>query len=107
MHFIFMLLINAAILLGMAYVLPSVTIKNYVTAIVVALVIGVLNATVGWLIRFPVNFITLGFLTFIVHLVVTALMIKLADKLFSDFEVRGFAPAVIIALVMAIVGTFI
>lgn len=104
MHFIIILLINAGILLGMAYVLPSVTIKNYVTAILVALVIGILNATIGWLIRGPINLLTLGFLTFIVHLVVTALMIKLADKMFSDFEVRGFAPAVIIALVMAIVG---
>lgn len=107
MHFIIILLINAGILLGMAYVLPSVTIKNYVTAILVALVIGILNATVGWVIRGPINFLTLGFLTFIVHLVVTALMIKLADKLFDDFDVKGFAPAVIIALVMAIVGAVI
>ncbi|AOM77771.1 phage holin family protein [Pedobacter steynii] len=107
MNFIITLLINAGILLGMAYVLPSVKIKSYGTAILVALVIGLLNATLGMLIRFPMNVVTLGLISFIVHLIVTALMIKLADKFFDDFEVKGFTPALIIALVMAIVGTFI
>jgi putative membrane protein len=104
MSFILHLLINAAILLGMTYVLPTVIIKNYTTAILVALVIGLLNATVGFLIRFPIKIVTLGLISFLVHLVVTAVMIKIADKLFKDFEVKGFAPAVIIALVMAIAG---
>jgi putative membrane protein len=104
MSFILHLLINAAILLGMTYVLPTIIIKNYTTAILVALVIGLLNVTVGFLIRFPINIVTLGLISFLVHLVVTAVMIKIADKLFKDFEVKGFAPAVIIALVMAIAG---
>ncbi|ALL08344.1 hypothetical protein AQ505_24430 [Pedobacter sp. PACM 27299] len=104
MNFIITLLVNAGILLGMTYVLPSVRIKNYGTAIVVALVIGLLNATLGWLLRVPLNVVTLGFLSFFVHLIVTAVMIKLADKLFDDFEIAGFLPAVIIALVMAVVG---
>lgn len=104
MNFIITLLVNVGILLGMTYVLPSVRIKNYGTAIVVALVIGLLNATLGWLLRVPLNVVTLGFLSFFVHLIVTAVMIKLADKLFDDFEIAGFLPAVIIALVMAVVG---
>lgn len=104
MNFIITLLVNAGILLGMTYVLPSVRIKNYGTAIVVALVIGLLNATLGWLLRVPLNVVTLGFLSFFVHLIVTAVMIKLADKLFDDFEIAGFLPAVIIALVMSVVG---
>lgn len=107
MNFILTLLVNAGILLGMTYVLPSVRIKNYGTAILVALVIGLLNATLGWVLRVPLNIVTLGFLSFLVHLVVTAVMIKLADKLFDDFEITGFIPAVIIALVMAIVGVIL
>lgn len=107
MNFIINLLVNAAILLGMTYILPTVRIKNYTTAILVALVIGLLNATVGLLLRFPMNVLTLGLLSFIVHLFVTAVMIKVADLLFSDFEIKGFAPAVIIAVVMAIVGVII
>ncbi|MEJ7559138.1 MAG: phage holin family protein [Pedobacter sp.] len=107
MNFLLQLLLNAAIILGMAYVLPTVRIKNFTTAILVALVIGVLNATVGFLLRLPLNIVTLGFLSFVVRLVVTALMIKLADIVFSDFEIKGFMPAVIIAVVMAIVGSII
>lgn len=104
MNFIIHLLVNAGIILGMTYVLPTVTIKNYGTAILVALVIGILNATIGWFLRFPLNIITFGLLSFAIHMVVTAVMIKLADKLFSDFYIKGFAPAVIIAVVMALVG---
>jgi putative membrane protein len=104
MSFIFHLLINAAVILGMTYILPTVTIKNYTTALLVALVIAVLNATIGLLIRFPINVITLGLISFVIHLFVTAIMIKLADLFFKDFKVRGFTPALIIAVVMALVG---
>src|SRR5215217_5287875 len=102
MSFIIQLLLNAGILLGMTYILPTVTIKNFTTAVLVALVIGILNATLGWFLRVPLNIVTFGLLSFFVHLVVTALMIKLADKLFSDFYIKGFIPALIIAAVMAI-----
>ncbi|MDB5012784.1 MAG: hypothetical protein JWQ25_986 [Daejeonella sp.] len=105
MHFIIEILVNAGILVLMANLLPTVIIKDYKTAILVALVIGLLNATLGWLISFPVNLVTFYFLSFLVHLVVTAIMIKIADKLFADFEIKGFSPALIIAVVIAIVGT--
>ena len=104
MNFLLQLLLDAAIILGMAYVLPTVKIKNFTTALLVALVIAILNVTVGFILRLPLNIVTLGLLSFVIRLVVTALMIKLADILFSDFEIKGFAPAVIIAVVMAVVG---
>lgn len=107
MGFILELLINAGVLFLLAYLMPSVTIKNYGTAIGVALVIGILNATVGFLLRIPLNIITLGLLNFVVRLVVTAVVIKLADKLFTGFEVRGFSSALIIAVVMALVGSLL
>ncbi len=67
MNFILELLVNAGVLFLLAYLLPSVTIKNYGTAILVALVIGILNATIGWLLRLPLNLITLGLLSFVVR----------------------------------------
>ncbi|TDO24447.1 phage holin family protein [Pedobacter duraquae] len=103
MLFILSLLLNAAVLLGLSTMMSTVTIKNYTTGIIVALVIGLLNATIGFIISFPINVITFGILSFVVHLVVTALMIKLADYLLSDFKVVGFKPALIIAVVMAFV----
>jgi len=104
MNFILNLLVSAGVLFLLAALLPTVSIKNYMTAIWVALVIGLLNATVGFLLRLPMNIVTLGLLTFVVRLIVTVLMIKLADKLFSGFEVKGWIPAFIIAISLALVG---
>ena len=105
MDFIIELLVNAGILLLLAYIMPSVSIKNYGTAILVALVVGILNATVGLLLRLPLNIVTLGLLSLVVRLLVTAVMIKIADKILSGFEVKGFSPAIIIAVVIAIAGS--
>jgi putative membrane protein len=104
MNFIIELLVNAGIILLLAYMMPTIIIKNYGTAIAVALVIGILNATVGFILRLPLNILTLGLLSFIIRLFVTAIIIKIADLLFSGFEVKGFTPAIIIAVVTAIVG---
>lgn len=105
MYFILQLLLNGAVLLILARIMPSVHVRSYGTAIAVALVIGLLNATIGFLFRLPLNILTLGLLTFVVRLIVTAFIIRITDKLFSGFHVDGFWPALIIAAVMALVGS--
>lgn len=107
MHFIINLLVSAAVIFIIAYVMPQVTIKNFGTAIIVAILIGLLNATVGFLIRLPMNILTLGLLSFVVRLVVTAIVIKLVDKIIGGFEVKGFLPAIVMAVAMALAGTLI
>lgn len=84
--------------------LPSVIIKDFRTAISVALLIGLLNATVGFLLRLPLNLVSLFLLTFFVRLFVTAIMIKLASFFFKSFEVKTFTAAMVLALAMAIAG---
>lgn len=107
MNFILELLVNAGVLFLIAAILPSVHIKSYGTAIGVALVIGILNATIGFLLRLPLNIVTLGLLSFVVRLIVTAVMIKLADKLFRGFEVKGWGAAFVLAICIAIAGTIL
>ncbi|MBC7554791.1 MAG: phage holin family protein [Taibaiella sp.] len=107
MSWLIQLLINAAVLLLLSYIHPGVKIKNYGTAIGVALVIGLLNATVGFLLRLPLNIVTLGLLSFFVRLLVTAVIIRLTDKLFSGFELRSFTTALVVAVVLAAVGTIL
>lgn len=104
MYFIIELLLSAGILFLLANILPGVSIKNYINAIFVALVIGILNATIGFLIWLPLNIVTLGLVTFLVRLFVTAIMIKLADGLFKGFTVKGWIPAFILAVCLAIAG---
>ncbi len=62
MSWIIQLLLNAAVLLLVAYILPTVKIKSYGTAIGVALVVSILNASVGLLLRLPLNIVSLGLL---------------------------------------------
>ncbi len=107
MSFIIHLLINAAIVLVIAYIMPQIHIKNYGSAIWVALLIGVLNATIGLLLRLPLNILTLGLLSFIVRLIVTAVIIKLVDKLVRNFEVKGFMPALVMAIAIAVGGALL
>lgn len=107
MNFIIELLVNAGVLFLLAAALPSVNIKSYGTAIGVALVVGLLSATIGWLMRGMLNVVTLGLLSFIVRLVVSAVIIKIADKLFSGFEVKTWTAAFILAACIALAGTIL
>ena len=105
MNLILHLLIDAAVIFGMAYILPQVDVKSFGTALLVAIVLGLLNATVGWVLRGIGDVVTLGILSFVIRLVVTALLLKLVDRLFSGLTIHGFWPALVIALAVAIAGT--
>ncbi|GGK67951.1 hypothetical protein GCM10011405_14900 [Rufibacter glacialis] len=107
MDFLINLLVSAGILMLLAYLMPQVHIKSFWTALWVAFLIGILNATLGLLIRFPLNLVTLFFLQFVVKLVVTAIIIKVVDALIKNFEVKGFWPALVIAIALAVASTLI
>ena len=107
MSWILQLLINAVVLLLLAYIHPGVKVKSFGTAVGVALVIGILNATIGLLMRFTLNLMTLWLLSFLVRLLVSAIVIWLTDKLFSSFQLRSFGTALLVACVLAIVGTLL
>jgi len=107
MDFIINLLVSAGVLILVAYILPQVTIRSFLTALWVAILVGLLNATIGWILRAVGNLFTLFLLSFIIRLVVTAIVIKIVDKLVRGFEVRGFWPALIIAIALAIASTLV
>ena len=107
MSWIIELLINAAVLLLASRVMTTVKIRSYGTAVLVALVIGILNYTIGAVLRFPLNLVTLFLLSFFVRLIVLAIVIKITDALFSGFEVKSFTTAIILACIMAVVGSLV
>jgi putative membrane protein len=72
-------------------------------ALVAALVIGLLNATLGLLLKiitFPITIITLGLFL----LVINAMMIRLAAHFVPGFHVAGWIPALWGAVALALVG---
>lgn len=101
MIWIIQLLVNAGVLFLLANMMSTVKVKSYVTALGVAFVIGLLNATIGFLIRLPLNIITLGLLSFLVRLFVSAIVIRITDKIFSGFETANFTTAIIIAVILS------
>ena len=107
MNLILHLLLDAAVIFGLAYLMPQVDVKNFGTALLIAVLLGLLNFFVGWLIRFPLNLVTFFLLTGIVRIVVTALLLKLIDKFLDSFTIVGFWPALLIALAVAVAGLLI
>jgi putative membrane protein len=107
MEFIVNLFVSAGVLILIAYIMPQIEVKSFTTALWVAFLLGLLNATVGFLLRLPLNIVTLGLLSFVVRLVVTAIVIKLVDKMVRNFTVNGFWPALVLAIALAIAGTLV
>ena len=107
MNLILHVLLDASVIFGLAYFMPQVDVKNFGTALLIAVLLGLLNFFVGWIIRFPLNLVTFFLLTGIIRIVVTALLLKLIDNVLDSFTIVGFWPALVIALAVAVAGTLI
>jgi putative membrane protein len=96
-------LINALALLIITYLVPSIHIRSFGTALIVALVLGLINAVlrpVLILLTLPVTIVTLG----VFILVVNALCFWLAASLLKGFEVSGFWSAFFGSILYSIVS---
>src|SRR6202140_2676713 len=84
--------LSALCLLLVARFMPGFFVKGFGTALIAAVVIGLVNATVGALLKivtFPLTIVTFG----IFWLLINALMLKFAALFVPRFEVRGLWPA--------------
>lgn len=96
------LLMGAAVAIA-AYLLPGVSVENYWSAIIAGILIALANATIGTILRiltFPINFLTLGLVSFII----TVLMVLMVDSLMDSFNTGGFFSAVLFAVVLALIN---
>jgi putative membrane protein len=96
-------LLNTLALLVTAYLLPGIVVTGLAAALIAAIIIGLINATLGALLKvltFPLIVVTLGVFWFVIN----ALMLMLASAIVPGFEVRGFFTAFLGAIVMAIVN---
>lgn len=103
MSFVIQLLLTALAAFLAAKFTPGVNISSYWTAIVLALVLGVLDVLVKPIlefISFPVTVLTLGLFL----LVINALIILLASWIVSSFQVSGFWSALLYSVIFSIVS---
>lgn len=99
-------LISALVILGIAYVLPGIHVTDFTTALITALVMGIINAflkPVLVILTLPINLLTLGLFT----LVINALLVLLVDKIVPGFSVDGFIWALIFSIVLSFLNSFI
>jgi len=98
--------INAGVLLLLPYLIPAVQIHGFGTALLVALVLGLLNAVVRpllILLTLPITLLTLGLFIFVIN----GLTFWLVSRMFSGFEVAGFWWAVLAAIVYSLATTVV
>ena len=103
---LFQWLLYALALLVVSKIVPGFRVEGLWPALVASLVIGLLNATVGFFLKvitFPITILTLGLFL----LVINGLMILVASSIVRGFNVRGFFPAFWGAVVLAVLGMMI
>jgi putative membrane protein len=104
MRLLLRIVCNAAALALAATFVEGVTVSGPYAALIAAVVLGVLNALVRPLLIFltlPVTVLTLGLFVFVIN----ALMVWLMSSMVKGIEIDGFAPALMVALLLWIVGT--
>jgi putative membrane protein len=103
MGFVLRVLINAAAIYLAASIVPGIEIRDVLTALGAGLVLGLINAVVRpvlVVLTLPVTILTLGL--FLV--VLNALCLWLTAQVVTGFEVQGFWPAVLGALLISVVS---
>lgn len=89
-----------------AYLLPGVKLADFWTAVVVAVVLGLVNMVIRpiiLLLTLPINLLTLGLFTFIIN----ALMVILVSHLVPGFEVKSLGWALLFSIILSLVSSFL
>ncbi len=96
-------LINALALLLVARIVPGFSVESFYIALIVALVLGLVNATIRPLLiilTLPVTILTLGLFTFVIN----ALLILFVSTFIQGFEVVSFAAAFSAGLILWLIS---
>lgn len=100
------LIVSAIAVLISAYILPGVKVDGFLTAVVVAVVLGVVNMFIKpilLLLTLPLNILTLGLFTFVIN----AALVLLVSNIVPGFKVSGFVYAFLFSLVLSVVSSFL
>ncbi|WP_246043158.1 phage holin family protein [Fodinibius saliphilus] len=97
------LLLNALGIFLIAYFLKGVKIESFLTALGVAIVLGLVNTFVKPILvflTFPITMLTFGLFL----LVINALMLMLVDALIEGMEIKGFGWALLFSFLLSILN---
>ena len=94
---------SAISLLIVSHLIPGFYLRDFTAALIAALVVGLVNATLGLVLKiitFPLTILTLGIFWWVVN----ALMLLFASRFVPGFAVHGFWPAFWGAVVLSLLN---
>ncbi len=100
------LLLNTLALLITAYLVPGFKVDSITSAILAAIVLGLINTFIKPVLLFltlPLTVITLGLFIFVVN----AIVLRLTSLFVPGFLVDGWAPAILGAIVLSVASTIL
>jgi putative membrane protein len=103
MRLLIVWLINAAALFALKYLMSSIQVDSYVTALIAALVLGLINTFIRpllVLLTLPVTLLTLGLFIFVIN----GLLFWFVGSFVSGFHVNGFWSAMGGAILYSIIS---
>jgi putative membrane protein len=103
MRILLVWLINALALIAVAYLVPSIHVSSFTSALVAALILGLVNAVIRpvlVLLTLPVTVVTLGLWI----LVINALLFWFVGSFVRGFVVEGFWAGLIGSILFSIVS---
>lgn len=101
MKIIIRILITTVALLVAAYIIPGISVATFYSALIVAIILGIINLIfrpILILLTLPINILTLGLFT----LVINGLLFWLVASFVRGFAVSGFWAAFLGALVVSV-----
>ena len=101
MSYLGKLIVNAFAVLLTAYLLPGVEVASFLSAVIVALILSLLNTFVKPLLiilTIPLTIMSLGLFL----IVINAIIIFIADDLVSGFKVKSFIWAILFSFVLSL-----
>ncbi len=106
MNILISLILNSLALLATAYIVPGFKVESFTTALLAAIVLGVVNTFIKpilSLISLPLTVMTLGLFSFVINAVVLFIVAAVVKGLTID----GWVPAILGAIVLSVVSTIL
>lgn len=99
-------LLNGLAIMAGAYFIKGVEVEDFSRALIVAVILAILNATLGNVLDFitmPLRVLTLGIFSFVVD----AILLLLASYFLNGFKVKTFVSAFFLAILLAIFNSIL
>ncbi|OIR02532.1 membrane protein of unknown function [mine drainage metagenome] len=103
MELIIVWVLNALSLLAVTYLVPNIQVANFTTALIAALVIGLVNMLIKpilLLLTLPITILTLGLFIFVIN----GLLFYAVGNLLQGFEVKTLSSGILGAVLYSIIS---